>query len=154
MPKYVYFFPETMILMESLPEFLKTLLGYFEGQYGFLLQIVIIMELSTGRIAKSLICKLKILTYLVLQQLYSHICLVKLIISCRFARAALARRKKGEKQQKRINFCQANVRANLLEDDSNFADKTFCYVADALQCGGDMFMCVTYRCICFFIITN
>merc|ERR1712055_347204 len=43
---------------------------------------------------------------LVLQQLSSHICLPKLILSCCFARAALARRPKGEKQQERINFAK------------------------------------------------
>ena len=42
----------------------------------------------------------------VLQQLFSHICLAKLILSCCFARAALARRPKGAKQQERINFAK------------------------------------------------
>ena len=58
-----------------------------------------------SRFAKSLICKLKIPS-LVLQQLSSHICLAKLTLSCCFARAALARRPKGVKQQERINFAK------------------------------------------------
>ena len=43
---------------------------------------------------------MKILTCFVLRQLYSHICLAKLILSCSFARAAFP----GAKQQERINF--------------------------------------------------
>ena len=42
----------------------------------------------------------------VLQQLFSHICLAKLILFCCFARAALARRPNGAKQQERINFAK------------------------------------------------
>ena len=55
-----------------------------------------------SRIAKSVICKI----WVVLQQLFSHICLAKLIISCCFApfgrRASAAR----AKQQERINFAK------------------------------------------------
>ena len=43
---------------------------------------------------------------LVLQQLSSHICLAKLILSCCFSRAALVRRPKGGQQQERINFAK------------------------------------------------
>ena len=41
---------------------------------------------------------------LVLQQLSSHICFTKLILSCCFARAVFARRPNGAKQQEIINF--------------------------------------------------
>ena len=43
---------------------------------------------------------------LILQQVFSHICLAKLVLSCCFARAAFARRPKGAKQQERINFAK------------------------------------------------
>ena len=55
-----------------------------------------------SRFAKSAICKI----WVVLQQLFSHICLAKLILSCCFAQAALARRPKGAKQQERVNFAK------------------------------------------------
>ena len=78
--------------------------------------------------AKSAICKI----WVVLQQLFSHIRLAKLIISCCFSRAAFAATE-GTKTARKNQFCQTNVREKLLKDDPNLADSTFCKTTDDLS---------------------
>ena len=67
------------------------------------------------RFAKSAICKIRV----VLQQLFSHICLAKLILSCCFApfgrRASAAR----AKQQERINFAEQMCEKSCWRTEQN-----------------------------------
>ena len=99
---------------------------------NFFIMLAMTVVNNFGLIAKSLICKLKILICLLLQQLCSHICLATLIISCCLARAF--GRPKGAKEQERINFAKymCEPSCSSISVVSNFADKTFFHMTDEI----------------------
>ena len=85
---------------------------------------------NVSRFAKSVICKLKILTFVsssttFLAHLFGKIDSVLLFCSSRACAAT-----EGSKTARKNQFCQTNVREKLLKDDPNLADSTFCKMTD------------------------